>query len=322
MGKKTRMTRHASPKVTIMIPTYNQEGFIRSAVDSALMQTYSNLEIIVGDDASTDATSDVISKIKNPRLKLVCNPTNLGRTANYRNLLYKHASGDFVVNLDGDDYYTDPKFIADSVKLIDGDSHVVMVLARACWNMPSGEKISSNIPDVKENLGLDILKKLPQEKFFFKHMASLYRRDIALKLDFYRSNTISSDWESLYRLALRGKVKYLNRNIGVWRIHGENETASIGLDQVVENLGIWPSIYKDAMNCGMNLFQAKIICSKCIACFANKYLIGVSLLGNKKQAKFLFRICKHYPLAFIYIMFHPLDVAHIILGFFGYYRRQ
>jgi glycosyltransferase involved in cell wall biosynthesis len=322
MGKKAIMSRHASLKVTIMIPTYNQEDFIRDAVDSALMQTYSNLEIVVGDDASTDATPDIISKIKDPRLKLVFNRKNLGRTNNYRNILYNHATGDFVVNLDGDDYYTDPNFIADSVKLIDGDPRVVMVLARACWNMPGREEVYSDIPDVKEILGLDILKSLPQEKFYFKHMASLYRRETALKLDFYRSNAISSDWESLYRLALYGKVKYLDNNIGVWRIHGRNETASIDLDQFVENLGIWPSIYKEARKRGMNLVQAKNICSKCIVCFASKYLINLSSSGNKKQIQFLFCLCKYYPFSLVRLMFRPHDFARMIFVFFGYYRQR
>ena len=70
-----------SIKVTIMIPTYNQAVFIREAVDSALAQTYSNLEVIVGDDASTDGTQEIVAKINDPRLKYVRNVCNLGRVA-------------------------------------------------------------------------------------------------------------------------------------------------------------------------------------------------------------------------------------------------
>ena len=55
------MTETAGPKVTIMIPTFNQAEFIGEAINSALAQTYLNLEIIVGDDASTDATPTILA---------------------------------------------------------------------------------------------------------------------------------------------------------------------------------------------------------------------------------------------------------------------
>ena len=56
------MTETIKPKVTIMIPTFNQAAFIGEAIGSALAQTYSNLEIIVGDDASTDATPEILAR--------------------------------------------------------------------------------------------------------------------------------------------------------------------------------------------------------------------------------------------------------------------
>ena len=59
------MTENRKLKVTIMIPVYNQARYIREAIDSALMQTYSNLEVIVGDDASTDATAKIVHITKN-----------------------------------------------------------------------------------------------------------------------------------------------------------------------------------------------------------------------------------------------------------------
>ena len=127
------MTENRKLKVTIMIPVYNQARYIREAIDSALMQTYSNLEVIVGDDASTDATAKIVAEINDPRLRYMRNSNNLGRTGNYKNLLYNHATGDYVVNLDGDDYYTDPDFISEAVKLIKDDPKVVMVTARASW---------------------------------------------------------------------------------------------------------------------------------------------------------------------------------------------
>ncbi len=315
------MDQSRSPKVTIMIPTYNQESFIEEAVNSALMQTYPNLEVIVGDDASTDSTADIVSGIDDGRLTLIRNPCNLGRTKNYRNLLYNHASGDYVVNLDGDDYYTDPEFITAAVNLIGNDPNVVIVAARASWT--SGKrKIISEIPKENELYGLSILKNLPRKKFFFKHMATLYKRDLALDLDFYRADLISSDWESLYRIALFGKVKYLNIIVGVWRIHEQNETKSMDFKKITENLEIWTTIYEEAKNHGMNSIVATIKEHRCISYFASMYAARLSLNGYGVYVKFLWYLMRRFKLGVLFLFCNPFYGLRIIAGFFGYYRMR
>jgi glycosyltransferase involved in cell wall biosynthesis len=315
------VTEDCKLKVTIMIPTFNQAVFIREAIDSALAQTYKNLEVIVGDDASTDATPEIVAKINDPRLKYVRYASNLGRVANYRNLLCNHATGDYVVNLDGDDYYNDPNFISEAVSLIADDREVVMVAARASWKISNKEHIS-DIPDINEATGLFIAKKLPNKKYFIKHMATLYAREEAIRIGFYSTNSNSSDWESLYRLAIRGKVKYLDRIVGVWRIHGHNESSTTNYKKLIENLQIWPSIYKDAVSYGMNPIHAKFACARCIAYFASSFGASISLNGNVELAKFIHWVFSNYKLATLVLVVSPKLAARIIFGFTGYYRRK
>ena len=73
------------PLVSIMVPTYNQPDFLPVAVDSALAQTYPNLEVIIADDHSTaEACRDVLAAYADdPRVRVCRNETNLGRVANY-----------------------------------------------------------------------------------------------------------------------------------------------------------------------------------------------------------------------------------------------
>ncbi|MFM7844881.1 MAG: glycosyltransferase [Planctomycetota bacterium] len=98
--------------VTILIPTYNHERSIGSAIQSALMQDYPALEVVVCDDASTDAT-DVAARrwSHDPRLRIRRHATNQGRVANYRLGLEREATGTWVLMLDGDDHLVDPTFI-------------------------------------------------------------------------------------------------------------------------------------------------------------------------------------------------------------------
>lgn len=304
-----------------MIPTFNQAEFIGEAIDSALAQTYSNLEIIVGDDASTDTTPAILEKISDSRLKYFRNSRNIGRTSNYKKLLFNHATGDYVINLDGDDYYTDPDFITEAVKLIKGNEDVIMVVARATTQAPSGNYISK-IPFQENATGMQILSKLPDGMYFLMHMAVLYARKPALEVDFYRSSALSSDWESLYRLSLRGIVKYLDRNVGIWRIHGMNESGTIDPVKQLANLAIWPAIYKEAVAFGMNSVLAKYSSAKCIAYFAQSSCVRVSIFGNTALVKFALDVVKSYKFAALLMVLTPEYAARVMLSLTGYYRRK
>lgn len=82
-----------------------------------MSQSYPNLEVIVSDDNSTDSTFEILTNIKDKRLKIYKNEKNLGRIANHRKLLYEYATGEFVAFLDGDDFYIYDKFIEESIDI-------------------------------------------------------------------------------------------------------------------------------------------------------------------------------------------------------------
>ncbi len=90
------------PLVSVLIPVYNTEKYIKDSVDSIISQTYSNLEIIVVDDASTDSTYSILSSYNDPRLRLYRNETNLYIAEN-RNKAISYATGKYIVWQDADD---------------------------------------------------------------------------------------------------------------------------------------------------------------------------------------------------------------------------
>ncbi len=92
--------------VSIIVPTYNTEKFIRSTIDSVLNQTYTNWEMILVDDASTDKTVSVIEEFaqKDSRIKLFKLPKNQGNGF-ARNAALEKATGKYIAYLDADDLW-------------------------------------------------------------------------------------------------------------------------------------------------------------------------------------------------------------------------
>jgi glycosyltransferase involved in cell wall biosynthesis len=100
-GKKIMST--PSPLVSIIVPAYNYAGFVAQAIDSALQQSHSNIEVVVVDDGSTDNTAAVVGALvkQDARVRYI-HQRNQGLSA-ARNTGVQHAEGEYVVFLDADD---------------------------------------------------------------------------------------------------------------------------------------------------------------------------------------------------------------------------
>lgn len=96
------LSADTSPLVSVCIPVRNCAAYIGEAIASVLNQTYSNFELVVIDDASTDATVDVIRSFRDTRIVTHHNPSNIGVCANW-NLAITRARGNYVKLLCADD---------------------------------------------------------------------------------------------------------------------------------------------------------------------------------------------------------------------------
>lgn len=89
-------------KISVCIPVFNGEEFIREALDSVLSQSYNNIELIIVDNQSTDTTVSIIKSYTDPRIKFFQNDTNIGMIPNWNRAL-ELATGDYVKILPADD---------------------------------------------------------------------------------------------------------------------------------------------------------------------------------------------------------------------------
>lgn len=309
----------ALPLVSIIIPTYEQEDLAAEAVRSALAQDYPRLEVIVVDDASPRAHYAAIQATHDPRLRLVRRDANVGRTENYRRSLRDLAGGEWAMILDGDDYLTDTGFISAAIDAAARDASIVMVAARS-ETRTSDRSILSDHPGDCTLSGLDVLGSLPDTRYFFQHLAMLYRRPQAVALDFYRSATISSDWESLYRLASHGKVRFLDRVVGVWRIHGSNASGSRERQAMIDNLDIWEPIYAEAAAQGMSKAMAQQRCTAMKRYMMRQHIPRVARSWADLR-DYLVMLRRQHPAALIG-MAHGLTLVRLALAMSGYYGKR
>ena len=91
-----------SPLVSICIPVYNAEKFIKDAIVSCLQQSYKNIEVIIVDNLSTDRSFEIAKTFSDSRIRVFRNSTNIGMCGNW-NICLKHANGEFIKILPADD---------------------------------------------------------------------------------------------------------------------------------------------------------------------------------------------------------------------------
>src|SRR5438477_4446241 len=105
------------PRVTIAIPVYNKAPYIREALESAVGQTYRDLEVLVLDNCSSDGSYEIVTTYRDSRIRIVRHSVNIGLTATFNSAL-ELAQGEFVKILCADDLLK-PQCIARQVAALD-----------------------------------------------------------------------------------------------------------------------------------------------------------------------------------------------------------
>ena len=93
------------PKVTVIMPSYNHEKYVASAVESVLEQTWQDFEIVITDDGSTDNTVDEIRRYKDPRITLFTFKANQGAAFAAKKSI-ANATGEYLTVLNSDDIFS------------------------------------------------------------------------------------------------------------------------------------------------------------------------------------------------------------------------
>lgn len=250
------------PAVCIMIPAYNQAEYIGKAIKSALEQDYSNIQIVIADDNSTDTTTAIVQPfLKYPSIKYQKNDSNIGRVANYRKCLQDYTQADWVINLDGDDYFTNMQYISQAMLAIQKNG-IDDTLFYQGVHVIKGDWFEKLIePDIStEEICITSKDYFLHffERNYFSHMSTLYNRQFAVENNFYSVDIISTDIFSFLGLCINNSNKkvIVSKNIsGVWLQHDSNTSKTLHLKTHLNNLDLYKKLYSLAIDKGYNKWQ-------------------------------------------------------------------
>lgn len=189
--------------VTVIIPTYNRANTIKRAIESVQNQTYSNLEIIIVDDNSSDNTKHIIDSINDSRIKYIKQCKNLGGAA-ARNVGIKNAKGSCIAFQDSDDEWL-PNKLQKQLEFMESEN--ADVVCCSYWRYMDKEK--SIIPKYKIEQNINLYEKLFRENFIGTPTIIGKKQCFNSEM-FDESMPRFQDWELMLRMTKRYKVAFLN----------------------------------------------------------------------------------------------------------------
>ncbi|HCD9685846.1 TPA: glycosyltransferase family 2 protein [Acinetobacter baumannii] len=215
------------PLISVLIPVYNVEAFVKEAVFSICNQTYKNIEIIVVDDCSTDNTYNIVAELAmiDPRIRLYKNDKNL-KIVKTLNFALEQAKGEFIARMDGDDIST-PERLEKQLEFLLKNPQYYLVGCHVNTIDPNNRIIGKQEMPINDN----IINKTIKYSSPVLHIW-LAKREVYTKLKGYREIPGAEDYDFLLRMHSLGLL-FTNLNSYEYsvRIRDGNTTSTIGFNQ-------------------------------------------------------------------------------------------
>jgi glycosyltransferase involved in cell wall biosynthesis len=193
------------PKVSAIITTFNRERFLRSAIESVLVQTYTDFELLILDNSSKDGTPQLVSSFKDPRIRYLRHQEmNISRQ---RNLALREALGEYVAFLDDDDEWMPRKLELLLRAFSRGSRQVALTYGALIWVDAESRELGRFSPRLRGK----VLKGLLAQDVFTGSASNPMLRASALRAVGGYDEQISTgeDWELYLRLAQQYEVEFV-----------------------------------------------------------------------------------------------------------------
>jgi len=211
------------PTVSVLMPVYNAAPYLREAIDSIIAQTYTDLELIIVDDGSTDNSLEIIRSYMDQRIRVFAE-SHQGLVVT-RNKGLSEARGAYIACMDADDI-SDPYRFAKQVTYLDAQPNVVVV---GCWARvinPSGEDTGKRLTPLSS--GRDLHVKLYAIDDIVNG-STMMRKPAVLAVGGYRAGFApAEDYDLWFRLSEVGVLANIDEFLYSLRFHETSATARVG----------------------------------------------------------------------------------------------
>lgn len=203
----------SSPRVTVLMTAFNTEKYISEAIQSILNQSYTQFELLIINDASTDNTLREIEKFTDNRISVLNNTTNKGVVIS-RNRALTEARGEFIAIMDSDDIAV-PNRLASLVNKFDENPHLALIGTHARI-IDSDGNLTGATYNVETNPQL-----LPILLFFgnsFAHSSVMMKSNVFREFGGYRI-PLSEDYDLFFRISTKYSVLNIDEYFLLYREH-------------------------------------------------------------------------------------------------------
>lgn len=206
------------PLVSIIVLTYNGEKFIEQQLDSIFEQSYSNIEVLVFDDASSDATQEILTKYsKAHKIRCFFHEKNVGINQNF-SLALKECNGEYIATSDQDDIWKKNKLelLVESI-----EENIAIESKNEC--IDEKNNIISHKPITEKQFFLGYQKALTTHCMMFKKELINY---LEIPKEFSSSSGLHYDAYVSFIASQFGTIKYIQESLVQYRRHSSQITAS------------------------------------------------------------------------------------------------
>lgn len=205
----------AVPRVTVVMAVYNAARFLREAITSVLTQTYSDFELIVVDDSSSDDSLSIVQSLGDSRMRIIRHHTNVGAALS-RNDGLMAARGEFIAIMDADDVCAPTRF-EKQVAFLDAHPEVGLVGCGVYDNIDaSGEVLSTSVlPEDNETIQRSLT-----ERWCFLHSSIMFRKTLQQSVGGYRAAfEQAEDHDFILRLLEHSEARNLPERLVSYRLN-------------------------------------------------------------------------------------------------------
>ena len=215
------------PKVTVLMPVYNGEKFLKEAIKSVLNQTYKDYELLVVDDVSRDSSEEIIKSFNDSRIRLARNEKNMGQMASMNKALAL-ARGEYIARMDQDDISL-PERLEKEARVLDENPDTALVFSDTYIINSKGERRKGTVLQRMNPEKKCSFEGFLKGEFHITQCTTMIRKKIFDVIGLYNpSYKIAAEHEIYhFRLLYKHDIKFIKEPLTEYRLYGGNTTSNV-----------------------------------------------------------------------------------------------